>query len=68
MPEGDTIFRTATNLRTWIVGREVTAARCVLAGVPLERVVGSTIASVDPIAKHLLVRFSNGLTLRTTCA
>jgi endonuclease VIII len=65
MPEGDTIFRAATTLRKWIQGREVTAARTKVLGLHLERVVGTTIEVVEPRAKHLLIRFSNSLTLHT---
>jgi len=70
MPEGDTIFRTAVVLRAALVGQPITAARA-QAGpgvrrVPdLTRVVGATVASVEPRGKHLLIGFDNGLTLRT---
>lgn len=65
MPEGDTIFRTATSIRKWVAGREVTAARTKVRGLQLDRIVGKTIDEVTPRAKHLLIRFSNGLTLHT---
>lgn len=65
MPEGDTIFRTATNLRKWMEGRQVTAAETKVLGLPIARVVGQTVEEVTPKAKHLLIRFSNGLTLHT---
>ncbi len=70
MPEGDTIFRTAAVLREALVGRLVIAAaaqpRPGLRRVPrMERVVGTTVSSVEPVGKHLLIGFSNGLTLRT---
>jgi endonuclease-8 len=62
VPEGDTIFRTATTLRRWLVGREVTAA----VGPPgLDRAVGATVDAVEPKGKHLLVRFSSGILLHT---
>jgi len=61
VPEGDTIFRTATSLRRWLGGREVTAAK----GAGLERVVGATVAAVDTRGKHLLIRFSSGLVLHS---
>jgi len=61
VPEGDTILRTATSLRRWLAGREVTAAR----GAGLERVVGATVAAVETRGKHLLVRFSSGLVLHS---
>ena len=70
MPEGDTIFRTAQVLRQALVGHAITAARA-QAGpgvrrVPdLTRLVGSTVLSVEPRGKHLLIGFDNGLTVRT---
>jgi endonuclease VIII len=63
MPEGDTIFRAATSLRAWLVGREVTGAASLV--VPIERVVGDVVDEVEARAKHLLVRFAGGLTLHT---
>jgi endonuclease-8 len=70
MPEGDTIFRTATVLRAALAGRRITAARAQprpgLRRVPdLSRVIGTEVTSVEPRGKHLLIGFSNGLTLRT---
>lgn len=70
MPEGDTIHRTATVLREALVGRRVTDARAQprqgLRSVPrMERVIGTTVARVESIGKHLLIGFDNGLTLRT---
>ena len=56
MPEGDTIFRAASNLRTWIGGRVVTAARS-KAPIGIERLVGRTIERVEPNGKHLLMHF-----------
>lgn len=70
MPEGDTIFRTAEVLRAALVGRPITAARARpqpgMRRVPdLSRLVGSTVTSVEPRGKHLLIGFDGGLTLRT---
>src|SRR5918999_2606345 len=65
MPEGDTLFRTAVVLREVLRGRRVIAARGRPDGVPLRRVVGSTVERVDARGKHLLIDFSNGLTLYT---
>ena len=65
MPEGDTIFRTATTLRRWLGGREVTRAESRADAPRLERLVGATLDEVEAQAKHLLMRFSNGLTLHT---
>jgi endonuclease VIII len=67
MPEGDTLHRTADGLRPYLVGRPVTAARANGPGpVPqVGRLVGSTVDSVEAIGKNLLIRFDNGLELRT---
>ena len=65
MPEGDTLFRTATVLREVLVGRQVTSARGRPDGVPLERTVGSRVDRVESQGKHLLIGFDNGLTLHT---
>ena len=70
MPEGDTIFRTATVLRRALVGGVVREAwaqpRPGLARVPpLERLVGMTVEAVEARGKHLLVSFSGGRVLRS---
>jgi endonuclease-8 len=65
VPEGDTIFRTATSLRRWIGGREVTAARTTQPGMDVSVLVGTAVDQVEPRAKHLLIRFSSGLVLHT---
>ena len=65
MPEGDTLLRTAAGLRPHLVGRTVTAARAPRPGPQIERVVGTTIEAVESQGKNLLIRFDNGLELRT---
>lgn len=65
MPEGDTLFRTAAGLRPHLLGRTVTAARARVPGPQVERIIGATIMAVDAVGKNLLVRFGNGLELRT---
>ena len=70
MPEGDTIHRTATNLRRVLVGGVVREARARpqpgSARVPrVERLVGRRIDAVEARGKHLLIRCSGGLTLRS---
>jgi endonuclease-8 len=67
MPEGDTLFRTAAGLRPYLVGRTVTAARTGGPGpVPqVARVVGHEITAVESLGKNLLIRFDNGLEVRT---
>jgi endonuclease-8 len=65
MPEGDTLFRTAAGLRPHLIGRTVTAARARRPGPAIERIVGSTITAVESQGKNLLIRFDNGLEVRT---
>ncbi len=65
MPEGDTIFRTAAVLREVLTGRQVTASRGRPDGAALGRVVGSRVDRVESLGKHLLIGFSNGLSLHT---
>ena len=65
MPEGDTLFRTAAGLRPHLVGRAVTAARATRPGPQIERVVGSMVDAVESHGKNLVIRFDNGLELRT---
>lgn len=67
MPEGDTLFRTAAGLRPYLVGRTVTAARTGGPGaVPqVGRIVGHEITAVETLGKNLLIRFDNGLEIRT---
>ena len=65
MPEGDTLFRTATVLRDVLLGRTVTAARARPGGAQMGRVVGTRIDRVDAQGKHLLIGFDVGLTLHT---
>ena len=67
MPEGDTLFRTAAGLRPHLVGRRVTAARTGgPAALPqVERLVGCEITAVEALGKNLLIRFDNGLEIRT---
>ncbi len=65
MPEGDTIFRAAAALHTWLAGRDVTAARTTVEGLPIGRVIGRRIVGVEARAKHLLIRFEGGSALHT---
>jgi endonuclease VIII len=65
MPEGDTLHRTASGLAPHLVGRTVTAARARAGGPQVQRIVGASITSVEAVGKNLLIRFDNGLELRT---
>jgi endonuclease-8 len=65
MPEGDTLHRIAAGLRPHLVGRTVVAARARVPGPQVGRVVGAAITGVEALGKNLLIRFDNGLELRT---
>lgn len=61
MPEGDTIWRLAGLLQELVGGRSVTAAR----PERFERLTGRTLEAVEPVGKHLLMRFSDGWSLHS---
>jgi endonuclease-8 len=65
VPEGDTIFKTAAALRPYLVGHQVVRAQARQPGPAIERVVGSSVTAIEPIGKHLVIRFSNGLALHS---
>jgi endonuclease VIII len=61
MPEGDTIWRTAAGVRERVEGRTVSSAwPDRFAGL-----VGRSLDAVEPVGKHLLMRFSGGWTLHS---
>ncbi len=69
MPEGDSIYRAARTLHRALAGRTVTRFESVFPRLnridedaPLR---GQTIEAVEARGKHLLIRFSGGLVLRT---
>ncbi len=70
MPEGDTIFRTASVLRRALLGRVLTEAVArpgpLVARVPdLSILVGSRVTSVEARGKHLLISAGEGRHRRT---
>ena len=69
MPEGDTIFRAAQTLHRALAGSRVTRFESVfpaLTRVDADRpLAGRTVESVSARGKHLLMRFSGDLILRT---
>lgn len=69
MPEGDTIARAARTLRAALVGRTLTDVRTTVpqvAALGPRRLVGGTVADVEPRGKHLLHWFApSGLALHT---
>lgn len=65
MPEGDTLVRTADGLRPFLMGRTVTAATARQPGPQASRLVGARVTAVEAAGKNLLIRFDNGLEVRT---
>jgi endonuclease VIII len=69
MPEGDHIFRTARTLNRALAGHEVVRFESVLPALTRVQedtpITGRTIESVTAAGKHVLMRFSGGLVLRT---
>ena len=69
MPEGDTIFRAARTLHRALAGKQVARFESVFPA--LTRVhddaplTGRTVESVSSVGKHMLMRFSGDLLLRT---
>lgn len=64
MPEGDTIHRAAARLRPVLEGQTLVRFEAQRLAGSRPRV-GETIGAVDAVGKHLLIRFSGGLTLET---
>ncbi len=64
MPEGDTIHRAAARLRPALEGKELVRLEAHRASGRPPRP-GTVIDAVEAIGKHLLIRFADGVTLRT---
>src|SRR3954454_3978532 len=69
MPEGDAIFRTARMLNRALAGHEVVRFESVLPALTRVHedtpITGRVVESVTSAGKHVLMRFSGGLLLRT---
>jgi endonuclease-8 len=65
MPEGDTIFRAARTLNRALAGHEVVRFESVFPALLRVEVTGRTVERVTAVGKHLLMRFSGDLVLRT---
>jgi endonuclease-8 len=61
VPEGDTIWRSAAALQARVGGRVVAGAR----PKGLRRLEGRALEAVEPVGKHLLMRFSGGWSLHS---
>jgi endonuclease VIII len=64
VPEGDTIHRVADRLRPALAGQVLERFEAARAVGP-RPTVGTTVTGVEARGKHLLIRFSDGVTLRT---
>lgn len=69
MPEGDTIFRAARTLHRALAGHEIVRFESVFPALTRVHdnapITGRTIESVESAGKHVLMRFSGDLVLRT---
>ena len=61
MPEGDTIWRSAATLREHLAGRSLKEVQ----PEALRVLRGRSLEAVEPVGKHLLMRFSGGWTLHS---
>jgi endonuclease-8 len=68
MPEGDTLARIAEVLGRALKDQPVTDARGRPGGARLDLVIGSRVEAIESRGKHLLIGFSNGMTLHTHLA
>ncbi len=64
MPEGDTIHRVANRLRPALVGGDLVRFQATRA-VGRRPAPGTAVVGVEAVGKHLLIRFADGITLRT---
>jgi endonuclease-8 len=65
MPEGDTVFHTARELREALGGRALTRSDFRVPRFAVTNLSGRTVTEVVPRGKHLLIRTDNGLTVHT---
>ncbi len=65
MPEGDTVFRVARELRLALAGRVLTRSDFRVPRFAVTDLSGRTVTEVVPRGKHLLIRTDHGLTVHT---
>lgn len=69
MPEGDTIYRSATQLRKVMVDQTITAAKChnprFVSPLPEDSLVARQCTAVEPRGKHLLMHLSDGAAIHS---
>ena len=65
MPEGDSVWKAARRLREQLVGRTVVASDFRVPQHATADLSGSVVTAFDSYGKHMLTRFTGGLTLHT---
>src|ERR1700749_2221993 len=65
MPEGDTVFRAATELRGALAGQKLTRSDFRVPRYATADLSGQTVPEVVPRGKHLLIRTDAGLSVHT---
>ncbi len=65
MPEGDTVFHAARELRAALAGQALTRSDFRVPRFAVTNLAGRTVIEVVPRGKHLLIRTDNGLTVHT---
>ena len=65
MPEGDTIFRAARTLDRALAGQAIVGFESAYPALTRVEIIGRTVESVTAAGKHVLMRFSGDLILRT---
>ena len=65
MPEGDSVFKAARRLREQLVGRTVLRSDFRVPALATADLAGQQVTAFDSYGKHMLTRFSGGLTLHT---
>ncbi|TQS44828.1 Fpg/Nei family DNA glycosylase [Cryptosporangium phraense] len=65
MPEGDVVFRTAARLHAALAGQRIVKSDLRHPRLALVDLSGRTVTEAVPRGKHLLIRFTGGLTLHS---
>ena len=65
MPEGDTVYRAAKKLDEALSGQVLTRSDFRIPSLATSDISGAVVLETISRGKHLLMRFDNGLTLRT---
>lgn len=65
MPEGDSVYKLARRLDGKLLGRNITRSELRVAALVTKDLTGRTVEEHDTYGKHLLTRFSGGVTLHS---